>query len=803
MGAFANGLRLALRRLAQQPGLTALGLLVVTLGIGLATAVFSVLNVLVLRPLPYRDPTRVVIVQEWHRTHGYGGSSYGNYLDWSRDVTAFSSTALLAVSDPVQLAQLDGQDLAEGPQEVALGRVTASFFPMLGVSPALGRWLSPEEEVAGRDEAIVLTDPVWQRWFGRRPDVVGRTVFLDGRRRVVVGVMPRGFHFNYGSVVTAFAPFTPEATARDARRHATFARLAQGAALGEARGQLATVASRLGREYPATNGNWTLRIAPLSRAADMADPSTVRTAQLALVAALLVLGVCGANLACLLLARALGRSRELAIRVALGASRLQAVRTVVAESLLLSLLGAVAAVPFSYMMRGAVTRLVPAYLDFPSLVLIDVRSVAFALALGLMLGTACAALPALLVTAVAPSEVLKDEAPSAGGSRSRLLDVLVAGEVAGAAALLVLCGLLVRSLVHLETMPLGYRTKDLLTMRLVLPATRGPAAVPAFYDTLTSRVERLPGVIAVAVGECPPLSGEYNGLGVLRDGREPPVDPRLVRALVHAVTPSYFAALGIVLQRGRLLDPYDTAQSQAVAVVSESLARREWADADPVGRSIRVDGGRRTVVGIVSDVRHRGPLSDRVDDDVYLALAQAPARRVFLAVHGRGVARLAPALRRTIRDLDSTVVVSQARTMEGARAESTEEAAARTGWAVGLSLLGLVLAVTGLSAAMASWVGRRARELAVRQALGADRRRIVGLVLSRTLWVAGPGAAAGLAAAAAGSRMVTSVLYGVDSLDGSTYLMAAVATLSAALLTGSLPAIRASRVEPADALRRC
>jgi len=799
----ASGLRLALRRLSREPGLTALAFLVVTLGIALATAVFSVLNVLVLRPLPYHDPARLVVVEEWHRTQGFSGSSYGNYLDWSRDVAAFSSTALLAVSEPVQLAQLDGQDLSDGPQEVALGRVTASFFPMLGVPPALGRWLSPAEEVTGRDGAVVLSYLSWQRWFGQRPDVLGRTVLLDGRRRVVVGVMPRGFHFNYGSIVAAFAPFTLEATARDARRHATFARLADGGTLEAARAQLATVASRLAREYPATNGSWTYRLAPLSQAADMADPSTVRNAQLAFVAALLVLGVCGANLASLLLARVLPRSRELAIRVALGASRLQAVRAVVAESVLLSVLGAAAALPLAYTMRRAAARLVPAYLDLPSLMMIDGRSVVFAVALGLLLGAVGAILPALRATAVMPSEILKDEAPSAGGRRSRLLDVLVAGEVAAAATLLVLCGLLLRSLTHLQTMPLGYRTEDLLTMRLVLPEERRLAAVAAFYDGLTSRVERLPGVISAGVGECPPLSGDYNGLPVLRDGREQPADPRLLRALVHAVTPGYFAALGISLRRGRLLGPYDTAQSEPVAVVSESLARREWAGGDPIGRALRVDGGRRTVAGIVSDVRHRGPLTGRLDDDVYLPQAQAPGRRAFVVVHGHNAGRLAPAVRRAVRELDPTIVVSQARTMAQALADSTAESRARTEWAVGFSVLGLVLAVTGLSASTAAWVSRRARELAVRQALGAGRRQIVGLVISRTLRVACAGATAGLAAAVVGSRMLTSVLYGVDPLDGPSYAAAAATALVAALLTGGVPAFRAARVEPAAALRRC
>ena len=803
MAAFFSGARLAFRRLAEQPGLTTLAIIVIALGIGLTTAVFSVLNGLVLRPLPYRDPERLLAIQEFHRTQGYSGSSYGNFVDWSRDVAGFSSTALLAVSDSARLAQLDGREPPGGLQEVSIGRVTASFFPMLGVDPTLGRWLSADEGVTGRDDAIVLADQAWRRWFGSRRDVLGRTLVLDGRRRTVVGVMPRGFHFNYGSVVAAFVPFTPATQARDARMHATFARLAQGVSVGQAREQLRMVASRLAREYPATNGNWTLEIAPLLHASDMADASVARSTHLGFAAALLVMAVCGANVASLLLARAQSRSRELAIRAALGASRAQAVRLVIAESMVLSLLGTGAGLIVASAIRSAVARLVPAYLDFPSLLTIDVRSVGFALVLGLALGLACGVLPAMRTTAVSPSEVLKDEAPSAGGSRSRVLAVLVSAQVAVAVALLVGCGLLAHSLTHLHTTPLGYRTSDLLTMRLVLPEQRDLSAVSALQDALVAGVEGLPGVTGAAAGGSLPLSGDYNGLPVLRDGREEPADPRLIRALVHAVTPAYFDTLGITLRRGRVFDRHDAAQSEPVAVVSASLARREWADEDPLGRQLRVDGSRRTVVGIVSDVRHRGPLTERIDDDVYLAQAQTPSRRVFLAVRGREAARLAPAVRRLVRDLDPEIVVSQVRTMEEALAESTAESRARTEWAFGFAAVALLLAGTGLFSSTAYWAAQRSRELAVRQALGADPRRIVGLVLGRALRIAGAGVLSGLAVAAASSRALAALLYGVEPLDPVSYALAALAVLLTALFIAGVPALRAARVEPSAALRRC
>jgi putative ABC transport system permease protein len=268
------------------------------------------------------------------------------------------------------------------------------------------------------------------------------------------------------------------------------------------------------------------------------------------------------------------------------------------------------------------------------------------------------------------------------------------------------------------------------------------------------------------------------------------------------VTPAYFSTLGIPLRRGRLFGLHDAARSEPVAIVSASLARREWADEDPLGQSVRVGGGLRTVVGVVSDVRHRGPLTERIDDDVYVPQTQAPSRWVFLTVHGRDVASRALAIRRLVREADPEIAVSQVRTMQQALAAHTAEPRTRTEWVIGLSALALVLALTGLFASTAYWVGQRSRELAMRQALGAARRQIVGLVLGRVLRLAGAGALLGLAAAAVASRILLAFLYGVAPLDPASYALAALATLSAALLTACGPAVRAARVEPATALRR-
>jgi putative ABC transport system permease protein len=801
MSSLAGDLRSAVRRLVQHPVLTALALVVVALGTGLTVAVFSVLNGLVLRPLPYREPSRLFVVQEIHRTQGYGGSSFRNYLEWSGSVAAFSSTALLGVTDPAQLTRVDGRELPSGPQEVAIGRVTASFFPMLGVPPALGRWLPQHEQVEGRDDLVVLTHRALERWFGGARDVLGRTLVVDGRRYAVIGVMPKRFHFNYGSTVSAFVPFIPQTTARDARRHATFARLADGVSMRQAREQLTVAASRLARQFPSTNGNWTFALAPLGHASDMVDPPVVRTTQVAFAAALLILAVCGANVASLLLARAVSRSRELAIRVAIGASRAQAARLVIAESVLLSLLGTAAGFPVAYAIRGAVTRLVPAYLDFSDLVSIDAASLAFALVLGAVLGLMCGLAPALRTTSVGPAEVLKGEALSAGGPRGRVLGALVAGEIAVAVVLLVACGLLVRSLAHLRDTPLGYRTSGLLTMALVLPEQNRLPSVPGFYDELIRRVEGLPGVASAATGESLPLSGSYTGLPVLREGRVEPADPRLIRALVHAVTPGYFRTLGISLRRGRRLRPGDGASSDSVTVVSESLARREWTDENPLGRSLRIAGRRWRVVGVVSDVRHRGPLSERIDDDVYVPLSQAPSRRVYLAVRGSGVARLAPDVRRIVRELDSEVAISQVRTIEAALDAAVAEPRARTVWLASLSLVAVLLAVTGLLGSTLYWAAQRSRELAVRQALGADPKDILGLVLYRTLRLAGAGTLLGLGIAGLVGRTMSSLLHGVEPVDPGTYGLVALVIVVAALLVSVMPAARAARADPAAILR--
>lgn len=793
----SQDLRYAFRRLKRQPALSGLALLVVALGMGLSTAVFSLWNGLLLRPLPYRDPGRLTVVQEIHRTQGYSGSSYGNYLDWSRDVAAFESTAFVGTADGLRLTQVDGRELGGGSQEVAVAQVTASFLPMLDVPPVLGRWLSADDH----DGAVVLTHGAWQRWFSGAPDVLGRTLVLERKPYTVVGVMPRRFHFNYGSTVAAFVPFTPDTTTRDARRAATFARLAGNASLRQAREQLSLVASRLAREYPATNGNWTFALAPLEHASDLVDAPVIRATWLAFAASLLVLAVCAANVVSLLLARAASRSRELAVRAALGASRAQLVRPVIAESLLLTLAGAVLGLPLAYAVRGAVARLLPSYL-FDSVLTIDLSSFAFAVSGAVVLGACCGLLPALRVTATGPAEVLKEQASAVSASRGRLLDVLVAGELAVALVLLVTCGLLVRSLDRLGSVPLGHRTSSLITMALGVPDTRALAAVPTLYDELTSRAERLPGVVAAAVGEAPPMSNSYNGLPVIREGRAEPQDRRAIRALVHAVTPRYFRTLGIPLDRGRLFGPEDGALAQPVAIVSEALARREWPGEDPLGRSVRVGGAKRTVVGIVSDVRHRGPLSERLDDDVYVPQAQAPSRSAYLLVHGRNVAALAPALARLVRDVDPELTVTRVRTVEETFEAATAGPRAATRWATFLSAFALLLAATGLFGSTAHWVAQRSREWAVRQALGATRLEILRLVLGRTLRLAALGGTLGLAAAAALSRGVSSILYGVAPLDLVSYALAGLVAVAAALVATVGPALRAAASEPADALRR-
>ena len=802
-----NDLRFALRQLAKSPGFTAVAVLTLALGIGLNTAVFSVVHMLFLRPLPFRNPERLVIVEEIHRTSGYGGSNYDNFIDWTRDSSAFEQTALLD-QVPTRLSAVNGRSLSRfgDPEEIAVSRVTAGFFPMLGVSPQQGRWFLSEDETPGHDSAVILAHTAWQRWFGGATAVVGQSLRLDGRDYTVVGVMPPGFHFNYGCVTELWLPFVRDSANRKMRQYATFARLKPGASIAMAQEQLDVIARRLEQQFPESNLNWGFLAVRMQHASDFVEQTSTTALLLAFAASGVVLLIACLNVANLLLVRSISRSREIAVRAAMGAGRTRLVRLVLTESLLLSLAGTALGVLVASWCVHAVVGIVPSYLDLGSAPSINGTVVCWAFAASILFGTLSALAPALRMASLGAGDVLKQEAATAtsGTWRTRLMSPLIVGEIALALALLIGAGLFLRSLVHLLEMPLGYRTANVLTMQLGLfgEKYRESQRVVQFCDDLTGRVQQLPGVVSVAVGESLPMSGVYTAVSVLREGRTALADWRATRALGHSVTPAYFRTLGIPLLRGREFGFHDAERSEPVAIVSESLAHRDWPAEDPVRERVRVDGTWRTVVGVVADVRHRGPLVARLENDIYVPQAQAPSRSAFLAVHTSADAlRLVGSVRAQIHELDRDLPVSMVRTMDAAIKEATAEQRMLTGWVVALGAFALLLAITGLFGVVAYSVAQRTHELGIRAALGATRASIVRLVVWRAFGLVLIGTVVGLGLAYAATRTLASLLYGVRPTDPATYCLASLVIVSTALASSYFPARRAAKVDPMVALR--
>jgi putative ABC transport system permease protein len=798
-----NDLRFAVRQLAKSPGFTVVAVLTLAAAIGLTTGVFSVVERVLLAPLPFREPERLFVVQEVHRQSGYGGSSYDNFRDWTRDCPAFEETALILVGTHVLAAP--GAPPADG-DEVAGTQVTAGFFPMLGVRPHLGRWLSTEDETRGRHNVAILSYTAWQTRLGGRSDVVGQTIVLDERPHTVVGVMPPGFRLNYGQVVELWTPFVPGPPDRRKRGPATFARLRPGIDARAAQQQLDVVAARLEREFPASNTNWGLKLSRLQHLSDLAEATTTRALVLLLSAALSILLIACANVACLMLARSAVRAREMAVRVALGASRARVVRLAFTESLVLSLAGTGLGLLVARASIFAIVRLLPGYLGFETGLSLDLALFGFATALALASALLSGLLPALWIGGVRPGQLLRLEthATSASRRRSRLMSALIVGETALALALLICAGLPLRGLQRLLTTPLGFGTAHTLTMRLALPGASDQEAPSQamLYGEIAGRLRGLPGVAAVALGESPPMSDPYAGVSALREGRPEPADWRSVRALRHAITPDYFDTLGIALLRGRQFSPTDTSDSEPVVIISERLRRREWPEEDPISRGLLVAGQRRTVIGVVADVRHRGPAVDRSDHDLYLPHTQAPSRSVFLIVRTFGPAGpLVPAVRERVRGLDRGIRLSQVRTMETALAEATADQRTLTLWLLVFAGLALALAVLGQLGIAGYSVAQRTQEIGVRAALGASRGSLLRLVLGRALTLAAIAAVAGMALAWAMARALSSFLYGVRPHDPTTYGAAVLIMVASTLVAAWLPARRAAKVEPIVALR--
>jgi putative ABC transport system permease protein len=810
MDTILNDIRLALRRLRRTPGFTFVAVLTLALGIGANTAIFSVVNAALLRPLPYPDAQRIVRLYAT-RDGGRGTVSPPDFTDWREQADVFQGMAALNSADDFTLTG------SGSPERVLGAQVTADFFSVLQTPPAIGRGFTPSEEVVGQNKVAILSYTLWQQRFGGRPDIVGQSIEMDRVRYTVVGVMPRNFEYPQGAKLWTPLAFTADdlATQRGAHYLDVIARLRPGVSLEQAQAAMGAISERLAQQFPRTNKEWRATAVPM-RDALVGD---VRPALLILLGAVgLVLLIACVNVANLLLARSMTRARELAIRTALGARRSAIVRGILTESMVLAVLGGAAGLVVASWATSALVALQPDAISSMGQVSFDGTVLAFTILIVLITGFVFGLLPAIQASRLADvSGRLKEGSRSATGGREwwRARGALVGVEMALAVMLLAGAGLLIRSFVRLVQTDPGFRTEHVLAFNLSLPDASypKPEQSDAFFSRLLSEIRSLPGVDAASGIFGMPLTGFSYQISVHSlDGRVLSSDEQdaLPSPQMRIVAPDYFDVLGIRLLRGRPITDVDNATAPRAVVVNETAARLYWPGEDPVGREITVGtsfglgrgraGG--TVVGVAADTRDFGP-GEPTKPEMFLSHSQMPV--TFMSIVVRTTSPNSEALLSSIQGrlhtIDPNVPIYQPRTIDQLMGESVAKPRFYMLLLGAFALSALVLAAIGIYGVMAYVVGQRTHEIGVRMALGARGTQVLREAVARGMRPAVVGLGAGLAAALALTGILSKLLYGVTASDPFTFVGVAVVLTGVALLANWIPARRAARVDPAIALR--
>jgi putative ABC transport system permease protein len=796
-------LRYGFRQLRLNPGFAALAIVTLALGIGANTALFSVVRHVILKPLPYKEPERLARVwmdnrrlqmrEDW--------ASYLNYLDYKRLGTSFESMA--AFTEPTVNLISDGE-----PERIRGSYAEAQLFNVLGVTPAQGRLFTSDEEVAGKENVVVIGWGLWQRRFGGT-NVIGRTLDFDGRRLTVIGVMPAGFAFpSKESEFWAPLVVNERAKVRVGYWLQMVGRLKPGVTPVEAQAQMTVVGTQLEQQYPADNAGYGIFINPLENHV----AGNVRTPLYVLLGAVLfVLMIACVNVAGLFLARAESRSREIVVRSAIGASRTTLLRQLFLEAGALALVAGAAGVLVAYLGVRALVWMAPRDLPRVDEIGLDGSVLIFAIVVTTLTAIACGLWPAWRLSRVNLQEALRDSGRGVSGSHAaaRTRSALLVVQCALAILLLAGAGLLLRSLGALRGMDAGFRTAGVLTMRV--NASRAsfpqPPQLRQFYDQLLERVRALPGVTSAAVATDLFLSNTpSSGTFTLED--RPPFPPsEQIEATIDRVSPSFFETMQVKLVRGRFPDTRDRDEAGGVIVINETFANRYWPGQDPVGKRFTFgDPGPNTrwltIIGVAGDMRRRG-LNQGSRLETFLSTTQGAGRNMQLLVATNGdPLALAPAVRAEIRALDPSAPVTALGTVDGQIADSLAIRRFQA-WLLALfSALAVLLSAVGIFGLMAQVVTRRTPEIGVRMALGATPGDVLGMVLRQGVVLATIGAAIGLAGAFVVARALRSLLFGVGTADPVSYLAAALVLAASVLIATALPAWRAARIDPTLALRQ-
>jgi putative ABC transport system permease protein len=801
MDAIASDIWQALRLVRKAPGFTAVAIGTLALGIGANTAVFSAVDALLLRALPYADPDGVVMVWEDDPVAGYRRNTPapGNYTDWARMQRSFAGIAATR-GNTVNLT-------GDGAPEQLIGRlVTPNFFPVLGVQPIIGRNFT-EEENATSAPVVLISYGLWQRRFGGDPAITGRTILLNDARREVIGVLPREFVFR-NPLVDYWAPISfPPAMAADHGSHFlnVVARLAPGVSVDAADADMKRIAAELGEQFPRSNSRVSAVVVPVKE--DLLGNARVELLVLMAASAAVLLIAC-ANLASLLLSRAIGRRGELAIRAALGATRGWLVRQMLVEGLVLSVAGGALGLVIAPAGVGLLAQMAPRGFPAATSSIVDPRVLAFTLAVATMTGVLFSLVPALQAARASLGDTLQQQSRGAGGGRSGFTrDALVVAQVAIALVLLVGAGLMLRTLANLRALEIGFQSDHLLTLRTTLPASRydTPAKRVDFFDRVLPQVEALPNVRHAGYGSTLPFAETGNSTWFQIEGLSlPPNDPGDV--LFRGCSNDYLQTLGVRVVEGRLFDDRDGRDGMPTVIVNETFARTYWPGASALGHRVRFQPNGRylTIVGVVRDLRERG-YTLSLKSGVYLPLGEAVrtwAQPETLVVRAAGnPVALAETIRRIVDGVDPNQPVSAVRTMDEIIDAGVADRRQQMTLLTSFSTLALLLASIGLYGVLSYAVSQRSRELGLRMALGATPLSVVRLIISRGVALTGAGLCIGVAMAWAGTRAMNNLLYGIRATDAATFAAVAGLLTLVSMAACGLPALRASRVDPIIVLR--
>ena len=810
MGALVQDLRYGWRVLVKSPGPSLIAVLALGLGIGANSAIFSVVDAVLLRPLPYKDPGRLVVVWETKLSKGIQQEyvSAPDYHDWVLQNRVFDQIAAIKT----QPAVITGGQL---PERVEAAFVAPGAFSLLGVKAARGRTFLAEEDQPGKNTVAVLSYGLWQRRFGGDGEILGKSVIVDGKSYLIVGVTPQDFRL-LDTPSELWVPYTLDAKEENANQRGfrtlrVIAHLKSGVTREQAQSEMRSIEDRLAQQYPDVDIGWSTKVVPLRDQMVGDIGTTLWTLTAAVVFVLLIACV---NVANLLLARAGSREKEIALRAAIGAKPSRLARQLLTESVLLGLAGGAVGLLLAAAGVAALQKFGPADLPRMKEIGIDWRVVVFTGLVSILTGVIFGLAPVMGSVRADLNSVLKTSGrgTTSGRSRARLRNTLVVAEIASCVVLLTGAGLLIQSFVRLENVSPGFRPDHVLTMQITLPDSRYDGwQVAGFYQRLLDRLQALPGVRYAGIARNLPLSGVDASLNFTVENRPVVASADQPRAKYRAASADYFTALGIPLLRGRFLERTDGQRTPGVVVINNTLANSMWPNEDPIGKRIKAgfdDSIWCTIVGIAGDVKHTG-LDAKVNPETYYDYQQVPialmsfvegTMTIVLRTNGAPESLAAP-VRNEVRNLDPNLAVFNVKTMDSLVAGSVTQPRFRALLVGAFAAVALILASIGLYGVITYSVTQRTNELGVRMALGAQKSDVLGLILGQGTTMAGIGIGIGLVLSFGLMRVISKLLFDVRAWDPATFVVTAGVILVVAITACLIPALRAMRLDPVVALR--